>query len=95
MPSSSWPIHSSIVSRSIHVLSVFLVFSYILFDLLDLDGSSIHRLPAPAKRTAIVAVVPSGTQINSFEDAELRDDFTLLVADRSGLDVPAVCGPKA
>ena len=44
MPSRSWPIHSSIVSRSIHVLSVLLVFSYILFDVLDLDGSNFPRL---------------------------------------------------
>jgi hypothetical protein len=87
MPSGLEPIHSSRVSRAIYVVSILLVFSYILFDVLDLDGSNIHRLPAPAKRTVIVAVVPSGTQINSFEDSELRNDFTLLVADRSGLDV--------
>jgi len=75
MLSSSWPIHSSIVSRSIHVLSVFLVFSYIFFDVLDLDGS----------RTAIVAVVPTAVQLNySSEQSELCD-IALLLANRAGL----------
>jgi hypothetical protein len=65
-----------------------LVFSYILFDVLDLDGSIINRLPAPAERTATVAVVPSDTQISySFEHSVLRDGFTFSVADGSGLDV--------
>ena len=84
MLSDSGPIHSSRVWRAIYVVSMLLVFSYILFDVLDLDGSNIHRLPAPAKRTVIVAVVPSGTQINySSEQSELRGDNSLLFADRS------------
>jgi hypothetical protein len=88
MPSGSRPIHSSRVWRATYVVSMLLVFSYILFDVLDLDGSSINRLPAPAERTATVAVVPSDTQISySFEHSELRDGFTLSVADGPGLDV--------
>lgn len=88
MLSDSWPIHSSRVWRAINVISILLVFSYILFDILDLDGSSIRRTPAPVKRTVIVAVVPSETQISySFERSELRNDFTFFLADRPGLDV--------
>lgn len=87
MLSDSWPIHSSRVWRATYVVGILLLFSYILFDVLDLDGSSIHRLPAPAKRTVIVAVVPSGTQINySFEHSEPRDGIALLFADRSRLN---------
>jgi hypothetical protein len=87
MPSGSGPIHSTRVSRSIYVLSILVVFFNILFDVLDLDGSSFARLLAPVKRTVTVAVMPSDIQIDSFELSELRDGFTLLVADRSGLDL--------
>jgi len=86
MLSSSWPIHSSIVSRSIHVLSVFLVFSYIFFDALDLDGSSFPRLFKPVERTTIVAVMPTAVQLNySSEQSELCDKIALLFTDRAGL----------
>ena len=85
MPSSSWPIHSSIVSRSIHVLSILLVFFYILFDVLDLDGANFPRLLIRMERAVIVAVVPSGALLNqSSEQSKLRDDIVLLFADRSG-----------
>jgi hypothetical protein len=88
MPSGLEPIHSSKVSRTIYILSILLVFSYVFFDVLDLDGSSLLRLLAPVKRTVTVAVMPSDTQINhSFDHSELRDHSILLIANRSGLDV--------
>jgi len=87
MPSGSGPIHSSRFSRAIYVLGILLVFFNILFDVFDLDGSSLLRLLAPVKRTVTVAVMPSDTQIDSFEHSELRDGFTLLVVDRSGLNL--------
>jgi len=84
MPSRSWPIHSSIISRSIHVLSVLLVFSYIFFDVLDVDGSNFPRLFTPVQRTITVAVLPSSTELNdSSEQSELYRDISLLFADRS------------
>jgi hypothetical protein len=84
MLSGCWPIHSSRVWRTTYVVSILLVFSYILFDVLDLDGSSIRRLPAPVKTTVIVAVVPSGTRINyCSERSELCGDNSLLFSDRS------------
>ena len=85
MLSDSWPTHSSRVWRATYVVSMLLVFSYILFDVLDLDGSSIHRLPAPAKRTVIVAVVPSGAQINYPSEQSGLRDMALLFANRAGL----------
>jgi hypothetical protein len=88
MPSGSGPIRLSRVSQIIHVFSILLVLSNILFDALDLDGSNFPRLLAPVKRIATVAVVPSETQISySFERSELRDAFTLPVTDCSRLDV--------
>ena len=84
MPMSSWPIHCSIVSRSIHVFSVLLVFFYILFDVLDLDGSSFPRLMAPMKRTVIVAVVPSGAHFHySPAQSEPGGDMSLRFTERS------------
>ena len=93
MPSSSWPIHSSIVSRSIYVLSVFLVFSYIFFDVLDIDGSNFPRLFTPVERAITVAVVPSGTELNcSSEQSELYRDISVLFADRSARIQSAALG---
>ena len=95
MPSRSWPIHSSIVSRSIHVLSVLLVFSYIFFDVLDVDGSNFPRLFTPVERTITVAVLPSGTQLNdSSEQSELCGDISLLFAEISRLQFGR-CGPNS
>jgi hypothetical protein len=88
MPSGLGPIHSSRASRAIYILSILLVFSYIFFDVLDLDGSNFPRLLIRIERAVIVAVVPSGAQLNhSSEHSKLRDDIALLFADRSGSNV--------
>ena len=77
------PIHSSRVWRAIYVVSILLVFSYIFFDVLDLDGSDFPRLFTPVERAIAVAVVPSGTQLNySSEQSELCGAISLLFADR-------------
>jgi hypothetical protein len=84
----SWPIHSSRVPRAIYVVSMLLVFSYIFFDVLDLDGSDLPRFFTPMQRTITVAVLPSSTELNySSEHSELCGDISLLLADRS-----AECG---
>lgn len=84
MPAGLGSIHSSRVSRGIYILSLLLVFSYIFFAVLDLDGSNFPRLFTPVKRTIIVAVVPSGTELNfSSAESELRSDVSLQSADRS------------
>ena len=84
MLSGCWPIHSSRRWRAIYVVSMLLVFSYIFFDVLDLDGSNFPRLFTPVKRTVIVAVVPSGTELNySSAESELRSDVSLPSVDRS------------
>ena len=89
MPAGLRSIHSSRASRAIYILSVLLVFSYIFFDVLDLDGSNFPRLLMRMERAVIVAVVPSGALLNhSSEHSKLRDDIPLLFADRSGLNVP-------
>src|SRR5262249_46500697 len=83
MPSGSGPIYSSKASRAIYILSILLVFFYIFFDVLDLDGSSFPRLFTPVGRAIIVAVIPSVTQLDySSEQSELPGDNSLLFADR-------------
>ena len=84
MPSGLGPVHSSRVSRAIYILSVLLVFSYIFFDVLDLDGSDFPRLFTPVERSITVAVLPSNTQLNySSDESKLRGDISLLFAARS------------
>src|SRR5262245_19243420 len=88
MPAGLGSIHSSRVSRGIYILSLLLVFSYMFFDVLDLDGSNFPRLLMRMERAVIVAVVPSGTEIDySFGHSELRDGIALLFADRSELNL--------
>ena len=84
MLSDSWPIHSSRVPRAIYILSIFLVFCYIFFDVLDLDGSNFPKLFTPVQRTITVAVLPSNTELNySSEQSELCGDISLLLDARS------------
>src|SRR5215510_10424589 len=88
MPSGSGLIHSSRASRAIYILSIFLVFFYIFFDVLDLDGSSFPRLFTPVGRTIIVALMPSVVQLDySTQQSGLSDDIDLPFADRSGLNL--------
>jgi hypothetical protein len=84
MLSGCWPIHASRVWRATYVVSMLLVFSYIFFHVLDLDGSNFPRLFTPVERTIIVALVPSGTELNySSAESKLRSDVSLPAADSS------------
>ena len=85
MPSGLGPIHSSRVSRATYILSIFLVFSYIFFDVLDLDGSTFPRLFTPVEKIIIVALVPSGAQLNNPSEQSGLRDIALLLANRAGL----------
>ena len=72
--------------RIAHVVCALLVFSYILFDVLDLDGSNFSRLLATVERAAIVAEVPDAVPLNySPEKSESRGDTSLFFPDQSGL----------
>ncbi len=52
---------SSHLWRAIYMVCLVLVFSYILFDVLDIDGSDTPLPRAPAERSVIVAQVPQDT----------------------------------
>jgi hypothetical protein len=86
MLSDHRPFHSSIFLRVTRVVCALLVFSYILFDVLDLDGSNFSRLLAPVERAAIVAEVPDAIPLNySPEKSESWGDTSLLFTDPLGL----------
>ena len=78
--------HLSTFWRVTHVVCALLVFSYILFDVLDLDGSNFSRLRATVERTAIVAEVPDAIPLNcALEKSKSWGDTSLLFTDQSGL----------
>lgn len=78
------PIHSSRLWRATYVVCALLVFSYILFDVLDLDGSNFPSVVAPEETTVIVAVVPSDTQLRDSPDATERwVNIPFVFTDRS------------
>ena len=79
-------LHLSTFWRVTHVVCALLVFSDILFDVLDLDGSNFSRLLATVERAAIVAEVPDSIPLNySPKKSESWGDISLLFTDQSGL----------
>ena len=84
MPLGLEPIRSSSISRPIYILSIFLVFCYVSFDVLDLDGSDFPKLFTSVQRTITAALLPSSTELNySSESWELCGDKIFLPVDRS------------
>jgi hypothetical protein len=78
--------HSSMVWRVTHVVCALLVFSYILFDVLDLDGSNFSRLLATVERATIVAEVTDAISLNySPEKSESWGNTSLLFTDQSAI----------
>src|SRR5262249_1100943 len=76
--------NSSILWRATHTVCILLVFSYVLFDVLDLDGSNFSRLLATVERAAIVAEVPDAIPLNySPEKSESWGDTSVLFTDQS------------
>src|SRR5262245_16777014 len=74
------PIHYSRFWRVIFIVCMPLVFSYILFDVLDLDGSDVPRPRAPVERNVVVAEVPKEIkQAYLSERTELWVDHSVVV----------------
>src|SRR5215467_8783797 len=74
------PIHCSRFWRAIYIVCMLVVFSYILFDVLDLDGSDFPRPRAPVERNVVVAEVPKEIkQAYLSERTELWVDHSVLV----------------
>ena len=79
------PIHYSRFWRAIYIVCMLLVFSYILFDVLDLDGSDFPRPRAPVERNVVVAEVPKEIKQAYLPDrTELWVDHSVLVPAMPG-----------
>ena len=82
-----WFDHCSKVWRPIYVVCTLLVFSYILFDVLDLDGSDLP-LRHPLERTVIVAEVAKDTEhVYSLDRSEFWMDLLLLAVSGEAASV--------
>jgi len=65
--------------RLVYIASAVFVFSYIAFDVLDLDLSDFPLGQAPRERVVVVTEVPKGTELVSLTgDAGLRMEPSLL-----------------
>ena len=75
------PNRSSPLGRTIYIAGMVIVFSYILFDVLDLDGSDFPRPGAPVERNVVVAEVPKVTgYVYLSERADFLATLTVLPA---------------
>ncbi len=74
-------IRNSGLQRAIYIVCLFFVFSYIAFDVLDLDESNLPSFFAPLERTSIVALVPSDADVSYSSDrSEHAPNVAALVA---------------
>jgi hypothetical protein len=75
---------SSLLLRTIYIASAVFVFSYILFDVLDLDLSDFPLRQAPLERSAVVTQVPKGTEHTFLPDRTVFwVDLSLLFSEIS------------
>jgi hypothetical protein len=75
-------VYKSTQQRAMYIVCMCFVFSYIAFDVLDLDGSDLPSLLATLERSSIVAVVPSQVEIPCSSDrVEHARTIAALVAD--------------
>ena len=80
--------HCSIFWRTIYVVCIAFVFSYIFFDVLDLDGSDFPRPRAPVEMNVVVAEVSKEIKQAYFPDkTELWVDRLALVPSISSESV--------
>ena len=72
----------STLHRAMYIVCMCFVFSYIAFDVLDLDGSSLPSLVTTLERSSVVAVILSEVEIPYSSDrVEHARTIAALVAD--------------
>lgn len=75
-------IRNSSRQRAMYIVCICFVFSYIAFDVLDLDGSNLPSLVTTLERPSIVAVIPSEIEIPYSSDrVEHARTIAAAVAD--------------
>ncbi len=78
-------IHSASLRQAVYIVCLCFVFSYIAFDVLDLDGSNLYSFNLP-QHFSLIAVIPSETEIPySFGEGEnvLRGNNLVSANDES------------
>jgi hypothetical protein len=85
----SWRLNSySLLWRAVYIVCVVFVFSYLLFNVLDLDLSDFPLRQSPIDRTAVVIQVPKGTEYAFLSNrTDFWIDLSLLVSDMSNESV--------
>jgi hypothetical protein len=71
--------------RAIYIVCMCFVFSYIAFNILDLDGSNLRSFVRPVERLSIVAIIPSVVEIpysSESGDNELRNNNLFSTSDK-------------
>ena len=77
--------HCSTFWRAIYVVCMCVVFSYVLFDVLDLDGSDFPRPRAPVERNVVVAEVPKDIKlVYGLDKIEVWIEHSILTPAISG-----------
>ncbi len=71
-------IRNSGLQQAMYIVCLFFVFSYIAFDLLDLDESNLPRLFSPVQKTIIVAVAPTEAEGHKFFEAIVPHNNSLI-----------------
>ena len=75
-------IHNSNWQRAMFIVCMCFVFSYIVFNMLDLDGSNLRSFVRPLERYSVVAVIPADVEIPRFsERVEHTWTIAALMAD--------------
>ena len=77
-------IRHSTQQRAMYIVCICFVFSYIAFNVLDLDGSNLRSFVRPRETFSIVAVIPSVVEIPYYSessDNEFRKNDLLSTSD--------------
>jgi hypothetical protein len=75
-------IRHSTQQRAMYIVCMCFVFSYIAFNVLDLDGSNLRLFVKPLERPSLVAVIPSEVEIHYSSDrVEHAPAIVALVTD--------------
>ena len=77
-------VYKSSRQRALYIVCVCFVFSYIAFDVLDLDGSNLPSFVTTLERSFVLAVIPSNVEIpHSSDQGEHARTIAALPEDSS------------
>ncbi len=77
-------IRNSSLQRAMYIVCLCFVFSYIAFNVLDLDGSNLPSVAKAVERSSILAVIPSDAEIPYSSD-RVEDAWTIAAQRANSL----------